>query len=109
MRVLCIVSQTCPERPRRRRRSKRLDPQAAAAVHPPPLDLGISIIAKLRAVLLAVRPLIRVPLRLDRLALELRRHCCAYRRVGQVEYLLVQAGRLLRNRRSRKPGYQRII
>jgi hypothetical protein len=107
------LSQTRPERRRRRRRLvyERLDLQAPA-VHPPPLDLRIRIIVELRPILLAVRPLVRVPLRLDWLAVELGRHRGAHRRVarallgpvGKVEDLLVQAGRLLRNRRTRKPS-----
>ena len=90
---------------------ERLD-LLATAVDPPPLDLSIRVIAELRPVLGAVCPLVRVPLRGDRLALELRRHRRTHRRVartlfgpiGQVEDRLVQTGRLLRRRRTRQPG-----
>ena len=102
---MCVpVSQTRPHR-------RELIDLLAPAVGPPPLDLGIRIIAELCPVLLPVRPLIRVPLRGDRLTLELRCHCRTHRCVthallrpiGEVENLLVQTGRLLRRRRARQP------
>lgn len=109
MGVLRPPLQTRPKRCAWER--QRLDFRAPA-VRPPPLDLSIRIIAELLPVLLTVCPLVRVPLRKDRLALKLRRHCRTHRHVacallrpvGEVENLLVQAGRLLRRRRARQSG-----
>ena len=97
MGVLRPPLQTRPERRAWERQSLDLP---APTVCPPPLDFRIRIIAELLPVLHTVRPLVRVPLREDRLSLELRRHCrthccvaCALLGpVGEVEDFLVQAG-----------------
>ena len=88
--------------------SERLDVLLPAAARPPLFDLGVRVIVKLRPVLPAVGPLVRVPVR-DGRALELGRHRRSHRvvarallgAVGEVEDRLVQPGGRLRRRRAR--------
>lgn len=112
-RLRCTFSKTRHRRRLRLVRKCELLDLDAPDVRPPPLDLSIRVIAELRPTPLAVRPQIRVPLCRERLALDHSRHRGAHRDVarvllrpvGKVEDRLVQAGILLRIRRTRQPSW----